>query len=176
MRDENLDAPCLRQGEAVFLHYLHAHGAKYVVIGSHAILLYVGDRDEGVNDLDVVIECSEENAAKVYDAVQDYYPGLLTREAIDRLAQPKQMMTVPQGDPIDIFTSTDSSQLSFDDLWKDRCEVLVSVVVGNPPMKYEFYVPFVSKAHLLQLKREAVSNPGRGEKREQDQKDVEALR
>ena|SRR5215470_10781767 len=176
MRDENLYDPCLRQGEAVFLHYLHAHGAKYVVIGSHAVLLYVGDRDEAVNDLDVVIECSKENAAKVYDAVQDYYPGLLTKQAIDRLAQPRKRLDFSIGDPIEIFTSTDSPELSFDDLLRDSSEVHVSIVVGNLSEKSEFEVPFVSKAHLLQLKQEAISDPERDEnKRAQDQRDVKAL-
>jgi hypothetical protein len=177
MTNENLFDPCLRDDEKAFLHYLHASGAKYVVIGGHAVLLYVGDRETGVNDLDVVIECSHENAVKVFNAVEDYAPRTISEQRIDELAQPRKKLPLSiNGTRIDIMTSTDSTVLSFDDLWRDRCEVPVSVALGNPPRRYEFNASFVSKAHLLQLKQEAINDPNRDEKgREQDQKDVESL-
>jgi hypothetical protein len=125
---------------------------------------------------DFVAPAPEKNAVKVYAAVQAYAPGRISEQAIDFLAQPKKILRISNGDLIEILTSTKSTEVSFDDLWRDRCEVSVSVVVGDPPKKYKFGAPFVSKAHLLQLKKEAVSDPGRDEnKREQDQKDVESL-
>jgi hypothetical protein len=176
--NETLYSPTLRECEKAFLHYLYARGAKHVVIGGHAVLLYAGDREVGVNDLDVVIECSHENAVRVFAAIQDCGVQLIYEQAeyIDRLSQPNTKLCVPYGGPIEILTSTKSEVLSFDDLWRDRCLVSVSVAVGDSWGESVFDAAFVSKAHLLQLKREAISDPERDEKgREQDKNDVESL-
>jgi hypothetical protein len=177
MIDDMLYSPCLSQCEQVFLAHLHAQGAKYVVIGGHAVLLYLEDREGGVNDLDIVIECSRENALKVAAAVEDYAPGLISKHAVDDLAQPKKKLTILYGgDPIEIVTSTSSTVLSFEDLWRDRCLVSVSVIVKDSLNPAVFNVPYVSKAHLLQLKQEAVNDTDRDEeKREQDRKDMESM-
>ena len=114
MTNETLYSPTLRECGKVFLHYLYARGAKHVVIGGHAVLLYAGDREVGVNDLDAVIECSHENAVKVFAAIQDcgvqleYEPGVY----IDHLSRPNSKVTFSCGDPIEILTSTKSEVLS----------------------------------------------------------------
>lgn len=169
--------PALRECEKAFLYYLYAHGARHVVIGSHAVLLYVGDREVGANDLDVVVECNNENAVKVFAAVQDCGVRLIYEPAeyIDRLSRPKTNLGVPFGGHIEILTSIESEMLSFDDLWRDRYLARVSVAVGDSGEVSVFDAPFVSKAHLLQLKQEAINDPVRGEKREQDIIDLKSL-
>jgi hypothetical protein len=79
------------------------------------------------------------------------------------------------GDFVEIVTSTKSQALSFDDLWRDRRLVSVSVSVGGEMS--EFDASFVSNAHLLQLKLESIEDPARPEEvKEKDKKDVESLR
>jgi hypothetical protein len=83
-----------------------------------------------------------------------------------RRTRPNAGLTFSHGDRIEIFPSTGSEVLLFDDLWRDRCLVSVSVAVGDLGELSEFHAPFVSKAHLMQLKQEAIDDPARKEKRE----------
>jgi hypothetical protein len=173
MTNENL-FPALRDGEKTILYHLYAHGAKHVVFGSHAVLLYAPDREVGANDLDVVVECSKENAVKVLAAVQacgaqlEYEPA----EYLDRLSRPKSGVNVPYDNGVEIMTSTESEVLSFDDLWRDRCLVSVSMVLPGSWEESIFDVPFVSNAHLVQLKQEAINNPERKKNKEKWEQDI----
>jgi hypothetical protein len=175
MTNENL-SPVLRDGEIEFLYHLHACGAKYLVTGSHAVLLYAPDRRlGGANDLDVVVECSHENAVKVLAAAQacGYKPSDGEAKCIEGLSRPKGRLSFSYGGPIEILTSTD---LPFGDLWRDRRFFPVAVVIPGSWRKSKFDAAFVSKAHLIQLKQEAIKDPARKEKRELDKIDLEDLR
>lgn len=175
MTNEKLYDPLLKKVGRAILYRLHARGAKHVVFGGHAVLLYAGYREFGVNDLDIVIAPSDENAAKVLAAVHDYYPDQASKVTIDQLTQPRKKWTFGERiEKVDIVTSTDSRTLSFDDLWRDRREVSTSVVLDG--VKHEFGAPFVSKAHLIQLKLESINDPKRLEEgKEKDRKDVGLL-
>jgi len=183
MTNENL-YHSLRECEKAFLHHLNARRAKYVVIGSHAVLLYAPDRRlGGANDLDVAVDCSKENAVKVFAAAQacGYKPpeGETEEGCIARLSQEETVLRFPyggtrNGDPIEVVTSIGSEVLSFDDLWRDPRLVSVSVWVENKMSEFE--ASFVTKAHLMQLKQEAIDDQSRKEKSERDRMDLEDLR
>jgi hypothetical protein len=103
-----------------------------MVFGGHAVLLYAPERDlGGANDLDVVVECSKENAVKVFAAAQACgvkpAEGETEEDCIARLSQPNKILRFPYGGPIEVMTSTKSEVLLFDDLWRDPRLVSVSV-------------------------------------------------
>jgi len=178
MTNENL-FPALRDGEKEFFHHLHARGAKYVLFGSHAVLLYSPDRElGGANDLEVVVEYGKENAVKVFAAARACgvkpAEGETEEDCIVALSQPNKILRFPYGGPIEVMTSTKSEVLLFDDLWRDPRLVSISVAVGGEIS--EFKVPFVTKAHLMQLKQEAIDDQTRKEKSERDRMDLEDLR
>jgi len=176
MANENLYDPALRKVGRAILYELHARGVRHMVFGGHAVLLYVGYREFGVRDLDIVIEPSDENATKIIATIHDYYPEQASEVTRDRLTQPRKKWSFGQGiDLFDIVTSSNSQTLLFDDLWRDRREVSTSIDLGG--MKHEFGVPFVSKDHLIQLKLESINDPERLEEgKEKDRKDLESLR
>lgn len=50
------------------LHFLNAVGARYLLVGAHAVSYYTEPRY--TKDLDILIDPTKENAAKVYDALK----------------------------------------------------------------------------------------------------------
>jgi len=63
----------MNSGFEELLKLFNASGVKYLVVGGHAMMLYTEPRY--TKDLDVWIEASEENAAKVFGAERAYFIG-----------------------------------------------------------------------------------------------------
>jgi hypothetical protein len=56
-----------------FIAALNAHGARYLVVGAHAVAFH--GRPRATRDLDLWIEPSEENAQRVLAALSDFFGG-----------------------------------------------------------------------------------------------------
>ena len=56
-----------------FIGALNAHGARYLVIGAHAVAFHA--RPRATKDLDILIEPTPENARKVLAALRDFFGG-----------------------------------------------------------------------------------------------------
>ena len=82
------------------------------------------------------------------------------------------VVNVPYDNGVEIMTSTESEVLTFDDLWRDRFLVSVSVVLPGSWEESVFDVPFVSKAHLVQLRQEAINSPERKKNKEKWEQDI----
>ena len=54
-----------------FIAALNAHGARYLVVGAHAVAFHA--RPRATKDLDILIESTANNARKVLDALRDFF-------------------------------------------------------------------------------------------------------
>ena len=138
------------------LSALNAHGAKYLVVGGHAVSLHAEPR--GTKDLDVFIQAGTENSNAVFAALAEYGAPLSGMSAADFNDSPSSVfqMGVEPG-RIDILQGI--AGVRFDEAWNSRVEALVD---GEIPTY------FISREHLIQNKL-AVG-------RLQDLADVEKLR
>jgi hypothetical protein len=133
--------------------YLTARNVRFVVVGGHA-LAYHG-RPRYTKDLDVFVEPTAENAARLLGALEDFgFGGLgLTEADFDTPGKVVQLGVAPNR--IDLLTAIDG--VSFDQAWQGR-------VAGRFGTES---VPFLGRRELLANKR-AVG-------RLQDLADIEAL-
>ena len=126
------------------LRALSAADAKYLVVGAYALAVHARPRATG--DLDIWVEPTPENAARVRRALAAF-GAPVEQVSISDLTTPGlvfQIGIVPRR--IDILTSIDA--VSFEDGWADR----VSQPIEGLP------VPFLGRASLIRNKR-AVGRP-----------------
>ena len=132
---------------------LNAAGARYLVVGGYAVAFHAEPRY--TKDLDVWVEASPENAAKVYAALREFGAPLADVSPLD-FAQTGlvfQMGVAPNR--IDIVTSIDG--VGFPEAWDGR----VRSAYGGVEMAV------ISREELLRNKR-AMARP-------QDLLDVETI-
>jgi hypothetical protein len=132
------------------------HGARFLVVGAHAMAVYGVPR--GTHDLDMWVEPTAENAKRVYQALTEFgapltalgitAADLTRRDAVIQLGLPPNR--------IDLLTSL-SGVPDFGAAWETRFESTVR----------DREIPFLSKACLIDNKR-AVG-------RTKDHADVDAL-
>ncbi len=103
------------------LSALSAAGAKFLIVGAHALAAHGVARATG--DLDIWIRSSPDNAARVYAALQTFGTALLDL-TVDDLSTPDTVFQI--GLPparIDILSSI--SGVSFDQAWPNRVEIAI---------------------------------------------------
>jgi len=131
-------------------------GARFLVVGAHAMAVHGVPR--GTQDLDVLIDPSPENAARVWRALATFGAPLESlRITIADLQRPGNVIQL--GLPpnrIDLLTSISGVE-DFDEAWRDRVE---HDIRGRR-------VPFIGRATLLRNKRASGRAKDRG--------DIEAL-
>lgn len=134
---------------------LVAAGARFLVVGAHALAVHGIPRATG--DLDVWIVPEAPNAERVFDALARFGAPMaamgVTREDLTRTDQVVQIGLPPRR--IDILTSI--SGVPFEEAWADR---ITHEVEG-------LSIPFIGRAALVKNKRAA----GRAK----DLADLEAL-
>jgi len=121
------------------LSALESSRAKYLIVGGHAVMYYTEPRF--TKDLDVFIEASKENAAKVFDALRDFGAPLagLSPADFESPGYFYQMGRPPVR--IDILTSIDG--VTFADAWAGRTRAVFGTVEVN----------LIGRAELIQNKR-----------------------
>ena len=138
------------------LSKLNTHGAKYLVIGGHAVSFHAEPR--GTKDLDVFIKADEENSKAVFAALADFgapMRGVTPADFNDRPTRVFQL-GVP---PARVAILQGIAGVDFDEAWPNRVDGLLD---KDTPAH------IISREHLIQNKL-AVG-------RHQDLADVEALR
>lgn len=123
---------------------LNSHGARFLVVGGYAVAYHAKPRF--TKDIDVFVEATPENAARVLMALEDFGFGGLGLSTAD-FSEPSrivQMGAIPNR--VDLITSIDA--VSFAEAWATRA-----------PGKYgEQPVFYIGKAELIRNK-EAVGRP-----------------
>lgn len=137
-----------------FIGSLNARGVEFVVVGAYALAFHGSPRFTG--DLDILIQPSLENAARVLVALDDFgFPVPNLQPAM--LADPRRMlqMGVP---PVQIHIMSAISGVTWDDAWSDS----VAGSLGVHPVR------FLGRDTFLRNKRAAG--------RPKDLADVDALK
>ena len=103
------------------LSALFAAGARFLIVGAHALAAHGAPRATG--DLDIWIQAKPENAARVFAALKSFGAALVDLGP-DDLSKPDTVFQI--GLPpsrIDILTSI--SGVDFDEAWSRRLEVTI---------------------------------------------------
>jgi hypothetical protein len=56
-----------------FIDALNVRGVKYLIVGAHAVAFHAQPR--ATKDLDILVEATPENAARVLEAMSDFFGG-----------------------------------------------------------------------------------------------------
>jgi len=121
------------------LRGLNAAGAKYLIVGAHALGLYATPRATG--DLDVWIERTEENAKRVFKALADF--GAPLDDLTEKDLQDDDCIFMFGRPPLRVDILTDISGVSFEAAWPNR----VGAVLAGVP------VAFIGRDEFIKNKR-----------------------
>jgi predicted nucleotidyltransferase len=122
--------------ETVFLRSLASRGVRYVLSGGHAVCYYGHERH--INDIDVVVEDSDENAQKLLRLLQEDFHQPLQSLTLKSETQLPRRIHIPNYN-IDVLTSID---IAFSDLYGSRVPICVN----------DIEISMVSLKHLLRMK------------------------
>lgn len=138
-----------------FLESFHETGARYLIIGAHAVAFHA--RPRATKDLDLFIDPTPDNAERVLEAIRHFFGGSdlgLTTEDLTDTDAVVQLGVAPVR--IDLLCSL-SGVHSFAEAWKNRQQGSFGRVRAH----------FLSLDDLIQEKRAAG--------RDQDKADVTSL-
>jgi hypothetical protein len=126
------------------LSALCEEGAEFLLVGAYALAVHGFPRATG--DMDIWIRRSEENAARVWRALQRFGAPLagLTRDDLKTPDLVFQIGVAPRR--IDILTSIDG--VEFDEAWSNRDAIVVE----------RLSIAVIGRSHLIRNKK-AVGGP-----------------
>jgi len=101
-----------------FLGLLNKHDVKYCIVGAFALAFYAEPRY--TKDIDIWIQASTENAAKLLLALNEFGFGSLNLNAEDFSHEGNIIQLGYEPVRIDIITSIKG--LDFSDIWKNRVQ------------------------------------------------------
>ncbi len=101
-----------------FIAALNAHGARYLIVGAHAVAFHA--RPRATKDLDILIESTVDNARKVLAALREFFGGADLGYTVEDLTAPDWIIQLGVA-PVRIDLLTDILGFSrFEDAWKNR--------------------------------------------------------
>lgn len=131
--------------ELSIIESLNRFGVRYLIVGGYAMLFY-GDDDRLVNDLDIWIDREEENAHKCFEALNAILPNCLNFQPSFLVVRDRKIDLTAIRYDVEIFTSMDGAEF---DVAFPRCEKYTL----NGELLF-----FVGAQDLLAIKREAYKN------------------
>ena len=117
----------LNQDFREFIQSLNDNGVRYLVIGGYAVALHGYPRY--TKDMDVWIELSAENAARMVKALEQFGFGSLGLQASD-FSEPDQVIQLGYP-PARIDLITTAPGVEFESCYESRVEVEIEGVVVN---------------------------------------------
>jgi hypothetical protein len=122
-----------------FLKLLGVKKAKYLIVGGYAYSFHAEPRY--TNDIDILVEATEENGAKVVAAITEFWGMKPEIEPSDFLR--RDMIVQLRFEPVRIDIITSSSGIEFRSAWENR----IKAKYGN------IDVFFISLEDLIKNKR-----------------------
>jgi hypothetical protein len=116
-------------------------GAEFLVVGAHAVAVHARPRATG--DLDVWVRPTQENADRVWRALEAFGAPLHAIEPADLVSDDLVFQIGLAPSRIDILT--DIGGVDFEQAWRNRVEITLG----------DLDVPVIGKAELIQAKRDA---------------------
>jgi predicted nucleotidyltransferase len=102
------------------LESFNAHGVRYLLVGAHAVALH--GRPRATKDLDIFLEATDENAAKVLAAIRTFFGGSdLGIRTEDLLTPGKIIQLGVAPSRIDLLSRL-ASRIEFTQAWLNRVE------------------------------------------------------
>lgn len=138
-----------------FIESLNRSGARYLIIGAHAVALHA--RPRATKDLDIYLEASEENAVRVLAAIRDFIGTDLGLRPEDLCTPGRIVQLGVAPTRIDLIAKL-AGDLPFRETWERR----VDAPFGGVPAHY------LSLDDLIHEKQSAG--------RDQDKADLRSLR
>ena len=134
MSPQSIDPGLFSPDVLEFLRQLNNHGVHFMIVGGEAVIFYGHIRLTG--DVDVFFDRSPGNAARLFEALQEYWQGVIP--GLDDPSQLEDSGVVFQfGIPpnrIDLLNDIDG--VSFDDAWPRRTEVMIGDGADRIPLSY----------------------------------------
>ncbi len=132
MSPQTLDPGSFSPDVRDFLRELHDHGVRFMIVGGEAVIFYGHIRLTG--DIDVFVDRSVDNAKRLYEALADFWQGVIP--GVGHWSELQDAGVVFQfGVPphrIDLLNDIDG--VGFDDAWPRRNEV----VLGEGEDRFRF--------------------------------------
>ena len=103
-----------------FIAALNDHGARYLIVGAHAVAFHA--RPRATKDLDILLDPAPGNARKVLAALRDFFGGADLGYTVEDLTDPQwiiQLGVAPVR--IDLLTQIPGCA-NFEEVWKKRSE------------------------------------------------------
>lgn len=120
---------------------LSSHRVRFLVVGAHALAVH--GRPRATGDLDVLVEPTRENAARLGEALASFGFSALAAEAAE-FSKPDRMATLGR-EPLRVDIMTSISGVSFAEAWRGRARVRIG----------RRLVGFLGKKQLLKNKASA---------------------
>jgi hypothetical protein len=113
-----------------FIASLNDAGARYLIVGAHALALHA--RPRFTKDLDVLVEPVAENAKRVQAALRAFFRGYDPGYSIEKLTNPRTLIIIGK-EPmrIDVLTTIGGIE-SFEAAWGRRADASF----GDAPAHY----------------------------------------
>jgi hypothetical protein len=106
-----------------FIGLLSTHGVRYLIVGAHALAAH--GRPRATQDLDILVEPTEENAARLGAALRDFgFPALA--DSCHYFTEPDRMATLGNP-PLQIDIINQITGVTFKEAWTGR----TAVQLGN---------------------------------------------
>jgi hypothetical protein len=113
-----------------FIAALNAHGARYLVVGAHAVAFHA--RPRATKDLDILIDPAPANARRALAALQDFFGGADLGYSVEDVTDPQWIIQLGVA-PVRIDLISEIPGLaSFEAAWRKR----VSARFGSVPTYY----------------------------------------
>jgi hypothetical protein len=110
------------------LSALSEAGVKFLIVGAHALAAHGAPRATG--DLDIWVQATAENAARVLTALRQFGAPLLDLSEADLCAEDTVFQIGLPPSRIDILTGI--SGVGFDDAWERRMDIAIgTLTVGT---------------------------------------------
>lgn len=117
-----------------FLRLLHAHGARYLIVGGEAVIYHGHSRLTG--DVDLFFPSDDENVARLFAALLEFWGGDIPGiDSVDQLSEPG--VIIQFGAPpnrIDLMNLIDA--VSFPEAWEAREEAILVLPEGEVPLSF----------------------------------------
>jgi predicted nucleotidyltransferase len=117
----------LNQDFREFIQSLNDNGVRYLVVGGYAVALHGHPRY--TKDIDIWIELSEANAARLVEALREFGFGSLGLEVADFLVADQIIQLGYPPNRIDLITSLEG--VDFETCYEVRVEVEIDDVTVN---------------------------------------------
>lgn len=116
------------------LSALSAAGVKFLIVGAHALAAHGAPRATG--DLDIWVQATAENAARVLTALRQFGAPLLDLSEADLCAEDTVFQIGVPPSRIDILTGI--SGVGFDDAWERRMDIAIGPLTVSTIGRLDF--------------------------------------